>query len=208
MPVYNGSLYLQRSIGSMMAQTYADWQLVALDDGSTDDSLSVLKQLAAADKRIKIMTKTNDGKGNTARNIDIMSAEAEGDYIFYMSQDDYISADLLQHAVTRAEETGAEIVIPDMLLANADGSTEQAKGSFPPNGDHSILLTGIEAFALCIDFSIHGFALIHRRLMSPPIATHATSTATSTTRGCSICVPTRRLSATARSSTIKAMRRL
>ena len=165
MPVYNGSMYLQRSIGSVMAQTYADWQLVALDDGSTDDSLSVLKQMAAADKRIKIMTKTNDSKGNTARNIDIMSAEAEGDYIFYMSQDDYISADLLQHAVTRIEETGAEIVIPDMLLANADGSTEQAKGSFPPNGDYSILLTGIEAFTLCIDFSIHGFALIHRRLM-------------------------------------------
>lgn len=165
MPVYNGSMYLQRSIGSVMAQTYADWQLVALDDGSTDDSLSVLKQMAAADKRIKIMTKTNDGKGNTARNIDIMSAEAEGDYIFYMSQDDYISADLLQHAVTRIEETGAEIVVPDMLLANADGSTEQAKGSFPPNSDYSILLTGIEAFALCIDFSIHGFALIHRRLM-------------------------------------------
>ena len=132
MPVYNGSMYLQRSIGSVMAQTYADWQLVALDDGSTDDSLSVLKQLAAADKRIKIMTKTNDGKGNTARNIDIMSAEAEGDYIFYMSQDDYISADLLQHAVTRIEETGAEIVVPDMLLANADGSTEQAKGRFHP----------------------------------------------------------------------------
>ena len=67
--------------------------------------------------------------------------------------------------MTRIEETGAEIVIPDMLLANADGSTEQAKGSFPPNGDYSILLTGIEAFTLCIDFSIHGFALIHRRLM-------------------------------------------
>lgn len=109
MPVYNGSLYLQRSIGSVMAQTYANWQLVALDDGSTDDSLSVLKQMAAADKRIKIMTKTNDGKGNTARNIDIMSAEAEGDYIFYMSQDDYISADLLQHAVTRIEETGQRL---------------------------------------------------------------------------------------------------
>lgn len=165
MPVYNGSRYLQRSIGSLTAQTYTDWELVALDDESTDDSLSVLKQLAAADKRIKIMSKLNDGKGNTARNISIMSKEAEGDYIFYMSQDDYLSADLLQNAVSRAEETGAEIVIPDMLLANADGSTEQAKGSFAPDGDYSTLLSGEEAFAACIDFSIHGFALIHRRLM-------------------------------------------
>ena len=61
MPVYNGSRYLQRSIGSLTAQTYTDWELVALDDESTDDSLSVLKQLAAADKRIKIMSKLNDG---------------------------------------------------------------------------------------------------------------------------------------------------
>ena len=76
MPVYNGSRYLQRSIGSLTAQTYTDWELVALDDESTDDSLSVLKQLAAADKRIKIMSKQNDGKGNTARNISIMSKEA------------------------------------------------------------------------------------------------------------------------------------
>ena len=144
MPVYNGSRYLQRSIGSLTAQTYTDWELVALDDESTDDSLSVLKQLAAADKRIKIMSKLNDGKGNTARNISLMSKEAEGDYIFYMSQDDYLSADLLQNAVSRAEETGAEIVIPDMLLANADGSTEQAKGSFAPDGDYSTLLSGEE----------------------------------------------------------------
>ena len=44
MPVYNGSRYLQRSIGSLTAQTYTDWELVALDDESTDDSLSVLKR--------------------------------------------------------------------------------------------------------------------------------------------------------------------
>ena len=165
MPVYNGSQYLQRSIGSVIAQSYTRWELVVLDDGSTDDSLNVLEQLAATDKRIKIMTKTNDGKGNTAKNISIMSTEAKGDYIFYMSQDDWLSADLLQNAVARAEETGAEVVIPDMLLANGDGTTEQAKGSFPPNTDYTTLLRGTEAFALCIDFSIHGFALIHRRLM-------------------------------------------
>lgn len=165
MPVYNGSQYLQRSIGSLIAQSYTHWELVALDDGSTDGSLSVLKQMAANDKRIKIMTKTNDGKGNTAKNISIMSTEAKGDYVFYMSQDDYLSADLLLHAVQRAEETGAEIVIPDMLLVGGDGTTEQTKGSFPPNADYSTLLRGTEAFALCIDFSIHGFALIHRRLM-------------------------------------------
>lgn len=165
MPIYNGSQYLERSIGSVVAQTYTKWELVALDDGSTDDSRTVLQRLAATDRRIKIMTKTNDGKGNTARNIDFMKREAEGHYIFYMSQDDYISADLLQNAVTRAEATGAEVVIPNMLLANADGSCDEISCSHAPNNDYSTLLRGTEAFYLSIDFSIHGFALIHRSLM-------------------------------------------
>lgn len=165
MPIYNGSQYLERSIGSVVAQTYTEWQLVALDDGSTDDSRAVLQRLAATDSRIKIMTKTNDGKGNTARNIDVMKREAKGDYIFYMSQDDYISADLLQNAVTRAETTGAEVVIPDMLLANADGSCDEIACSHAPNNDYSTLLRGAEAFYQSIDFAIHGFALIHRSLM-------------------------------------------
>lgn len=165
MPIYNGSQYLERSIGSVVAQTYTEWELVALDDGSTDDSRAVLQRLAATDCRIKLLTKTNDGKGNTARNIDFMKREAEGRYIFYMSQDDYISADLLQNAVARAETTGAEVVIPDMLLTNADGSCDEIACSHAPNNDYSTLLSGAEAFYLSIDFAIHGFALIHRRLM-------------------------------------------
>lgn len=109
--------------------------------------------------------KTNDGKGNTACNIDFMKCKAEGHYIFYMSQDDYISSDLLQNAVKRAEVTGAEVVIPDMLLANADGSCDEIACSHAPNNDYSIILRGAEAFYMSIDFSIHGFALIHRKLM-------------------------------------------
>ena len=54
MPVYNGSEYLERSIGSVISQTFADWELIALDDESTDDSRAILGGLARRDNRIRV----------------------------------------------------------------------------------------------------------------------------------------------------------
>lgn len=61
MPVYNGSEYLERSIGSVISQTFADWELIALDDESTDDSRAILDGLARRDNRIRVFSKHNDG---------------------------------------------------------------------------------------------------------------------------------------------------
>ena len=161
MPVYNGSEYLERSIGSVISQTFADWELIALDDESTDDSRAILDGLARRDNRIRVFSKHNDGKGNTARNLAMMEKWAQGEYFFYMSQDDRIDADLLEKAVGEAEKRSLDIVLPDMLLEYADGTTSAVQGSYPPNGDHSLVFSGKEAFYRSIDFSIHGFALIN-----------------------------------------------
>lgn len=54
MPIYNGSKYLPESIGSIIAQTFTNWELIALDDGSSDNSYEILKQLAQKEPRIRI----------------------------------------------------------------------------------------------------------------------------------------------------------
>lgn len=150
---------------SVMNQTYENWEMIVLDDESSDDSMTRINTLAKTDSRIKVVSKKNDGNGNTAINMRIMYKYAEGDYFFYMSQDDWISPDLFDKAAKRISETDAEVVIPDMLLVNADNSVETTGCSYPPNNDHSIILNGKEAFYLSIDFSINGFAFISRRLM-------------------------------------------
>lgn len=165
MPVYNGAEFLERSIGSVMRQTYADWEIIALDDGSADGSLAVLNRLAAADSRIKVVRKHNDGLGNTARNISIINGHASGEYYFYMSQDDTIAPDLFEKAIAAAQERRLDVVVPDMLLSYSDGSTRAVNGSFPPGGDHTLVLSGREAFYESVDFSINGFALIRRSLI-------------------------------------------
>lgn len=165
-PVYNGAKFLDDSIGAVVAQTFADWELLLLDDGSTDDSHAVLTGWAARDARIRLFRQPNDGKGNVARNIRRMCSEAHGEYAFYMSQDDTMEPDCLETLANRARESDADIVLPDMLLRYADGSCATWPCSYPPGGDHALVLSPREAFQLAVDFSIHGFGLVRMRLMA------------------------------------------
>ncbi len=165
MPVFNGSEYLERSISSVINQSMSDWQLVVLDDGSSDESYTMLRKMADADKRITLIHKENDGHGCTALNLSIMLPQAKGEYCFYMSQDDRIDNDLFETAMKHAEEHCLDIIVPDMLLEYADETECPTRGSYPPDEDYSTILSGREAFFRSIDFSINGFAFIRRRLM-------------------------------------------
>ena len=86
-PVYNVEQYLQDCLDSVLAQTCADWEAVCVNDGSTDDSLSILREYAAKDKRIRIIDQPNGGL-SAARNSGIKVAE--GEYIFLLDSDDWI----------------------------------------------------------------------------------------------------------------------
>ena len=165
-PVYNGAQYLDACIGSVLAQTLGDWELILLDDGSSDNSLSLMESYACHDQRIRVYHQHNLPGSNVARNIAVMCQWARGEYAFYMSQDDAISPNCLSALVLRARETGADIVVPDMLLKQADGSLTTWRGSYPPKGDHSLILAPKEAFWLSTDFTINGFGLIKMALMA------------------------------------------
>jgi glycosyltransferase involved in cell wall biosynthesis len=63
MPAYNAERYVERAVRSVMAQTHTDWELIAIDDGSTDGTLPILRQLEAEDSRIRVMAHENVGMG-------------------------------------------------------------------------------------------------------------------------------------------------
>ena len=166
MPIYNGSEYLTESIGSVIVQTFTNWEIIALNDGSSDNSYELLQQLAKNEPRIHIYNKKNDPTGNVARNIALMCKWAKGEYAFYMSQDDIISPDCLELLYKRATEIDADIVLPNMLLRYADNSLGTWPCSYPPNNDYSLVLKPREAFYLAADFSINGFGLVRMPLMA------------------------------------------
>lgn len=92
-PVYNAENYVGRCIESVQAQTYEDWQLILVDDGSTDNSLAICQKYAEKDKRIGVKHQENAGPG-IARNVGIN--EAIGQYVVFIDSDDYIEKEYFQ----------------------------------------------------------------------------------------------------------------
>jgi len=85
-PVYNTEKYLAQCIDSVISQTYKNWELIMIDDGSTDSSGIILDKYAGDDDRIKIIHKVNEGQFISRRK-GILAAS--GDYILFLDSDDY-----------------------------------------------------------------------------------------------------------------------
>jgi len=92
-PVYNTEKYIAECLDSVLSQTFKDFEAICIDDGSTDNSLSIIKEYAARDSRIKIMSQKNQGVV-AARNNAI--ATACGEYILPLDSDDMIAPDCLK----------------------------------------------------------------------------------------------------------------
>ena len=86
-PVYNSQQYLRQCLESLLNQTYKNLQIICIDDGSTDDSLSILNSYKKKDKRIYIYSKKNEGVSQ-ARNYGL--SMAKGKYIMFVDSDDWI----------------------------------------------------------------------------------------------------------------------
>ena len=118
-PVYNVEGYVERCIRSIMEQSYADLQIIVVDDGSTDGSAGIVEGLAAEDERILLIRQENAGVG-AARNTGL--AAATGKYLTFVDGDDYISPNYIRRYVRRMKETGAT-----MLVGGLDFVTEEGK---------------------------------------------------------------------------------
>lgn len=107
-PVYNGADYLKKGIDSILRQTFSDFEVILVDDGSTDGSGAVCDAYAAADSRVRAVHKENGGAGS-ARNRGIELAA--GEYLMFPDADDWMEPAMLEEMVRRARETDADVVI-------------------------------------------------------------------------------------------------
>ena len=87
-PVYNAESYIGRCIESVQVQTFGDWQMILVDDGSNDNSLAICQKYAEIDDRIQVMHQENAGAG-AARNTGL--TKALGEYIVFIDSDDYVA---------------------------------------------------------------------------------------------------------------------
>lgn len=136
MPVHNTAGYLMETIGSILAQTEKDFELICVDDASTDDSLAILQKLAAGDDRIRVLhTEEAQGPG-PARNLGL--AQAQGKFVIFLDSDDLFMPDLFASLYTALEQSGADLAVclNDELLPNgtrlkSSGTMMDAKTCVP-----------------------------------------------------------------------------
>ena len=119
-PVYNTENYVSSCLDSLINQSLMDIEIICIDDGSTDNSLSVLRKYEKLDSRVKVISKPNAGAGS-ARNLGLK--HAKGEYINFVDSDDWLDLNALEELYIKSKNDNLDILM--YLLINYDDSTEE-----------------------------------------------------------------------------------
>lgn len=119
MPAYNAALFIEEAIASVQAQTVADWELLVIDDCSTDNTCKIVKEISAKDSRVTLLIneKNLGAAGSRNRGLDIF----RGKYVALLDSDDYWYPQMLEKMIARAEETKADIIYCSYELVDEQG---------------------------------------------------------------------------------------
>lgn len=147
MPVYNASRWLDTAILSVIGQTYPNWELLAVDDGSTDDSLKKLQAWAEKDTRIRVFHKENGGPAK-ARAYALKNAV--GNYSFFLDTDDEISKDLFETCLAAIQDNKADIAMPNLVFRKDGLIVRDSFSAF--NIIANSVIDGQEAFCRSIEW--------------------------------------------------------
>lgn len=109
-PVYNVEKYLTECVESVLGQTYRDYEIILVDDGSTDSGGAMCDDYARKDHRIRVIHQPNGGL-SAARNTGLKAAS--GKYVYFLDSDDYIEDCTLEHLASLAEQEAADVVFFD-----------------------------------------------------------------------------------------------
>lgn len=132
-PIYKVEKFLNKCVDSILAQSFSDFELWLVDDGSPDDCGKICDQYAQGDNRVKVIHKKNGGLSD-ARNaaLDVM----QGEYVFFVDSDDWIDKDTLESMYVALQRTGAQIATGNMVSVYEDGSEKEL---YSPTNEEKVL---------------------------------------------------------------------
>lgn len=128
-PLYNGERYVSETIESVLAQTYENWEMIIINDGSKDNSENVVKKYCEKDSRITLFSQLNGGSAS-ARNNGLR--RAKGRYIALLDSDDTWEPTFLESQLALMKSEGAELVCAAHKRINSKGE-ECLAPFFPPH---------------------------------------------------------------------------
>lgn len=121
-PVYNTSATLERCLDSITGQTYDHLEIIAIDDGSTDHSLEILRSFAKRDQRLQVITQSNQGL-SAARNAGI--EVASGDFLTFVDSDDTIEPGMIEALLLQAQANHTNLAIASFAEIFSDGKRRE-----------------------------------------------------------------------------------
>lgn len=137
LPVHNAEPYLAATIQSVRAQTYTDWELLAVDDASSDQSRAILHDLAAQDPRIRVLGHATNAGAAASRNTGIDAAR--GTHFAFIDADDLWRPDKLARQLVFMQDSGAGFSCTAYRVVSVDGSPRTIR-HVPPCVDQRALL--------------------------------------------------------------------
>ncbi len=140
-PVYNAEKYISETIASVLFQTYSNWELIIVDDGSTDDSLEIIKKIHVTDSRIKLISKNNSGVSDT-RNVGILGSG--GEFIAFLDADDVWMDNNLEEKVNYLISSNIDVVYSSCEIIDENSKSKNIflSGSHHPILEDILLLKG------------------------------------------------------------------
>lgn len=142
-PVYNVEDYLRKCVESILNQTFTDFELLLVDDGSTDGSGELCEEFALLDKRVKVFHKENEGQ-SVARNFGI--SHACGNYLSFIDSDDWIEKEMYDEMLSPlSKNREVDIVVCGHRVVTETGNEEETVVFSKP-----VLLSGAEATMLIL----------------------------------------------------------
>ena len=124
-PCYNAADYIASSIISVQSQTCSDWEMIIVDDGSTDDSVDIIKGFLQSDSRIKLISKENGGSASARK---LALSIAKGEYIQFLDADDLLEKDKLHRQIKMMQEQQLQVSYTDWCFIHPEGKREQLQG--------------------------------------------------------------------------------
>ena len=138
MPAYNCELYIEESIRSVMAQTYKDWELLVIDDCSTDSTRSIIQAISKEDDRIKLIE--NPQNVGVAKTRNKGFELSKGDYVALLDSDDIWMPEKLEKQLSLIEKTGADLVYTSYAIVNSDRKISRSAYKVPETTSFGELL--------------------------------------------------------------------
>ena len=156
-PIYNGEKYISQMIDSIRNQSYENFEVLLVEDHSTDNSKKILEIVCNEDNRFKLL-EPEDKRGTAVRGQEWALPYCSGKYHFFMSQDDFMDNDLFMKCVEKIEMQGADVVIPNCILFQGGGNNRRL-GNYPIDHNYNKILDSRTAFELSMQWNIHGFTM-------------------------------------------------